>query len=312
MAFKFDFGSPVEDNLHRILAEQIDKALHQLTVVLPKDPAVAIYDARKRLKKSRSMLRLVRQGLEETAYQQEKTRLRDMGRQLAPARDAAAYGETLAKLVNDYATVLDVNAFAGLEQSLADYHRLKLVQVLEDGDTIPGLVSALKQLRDRIPTLTLIETDWAAISPNLKHLYRQGRKRMAIADESADACSGDLTASSHHFHEWRKRVKDLWYDLRLLRPLWPEMFKPWESEAHRLSSLLGDDHDIAELRQFLLSEPAPIEWDVAGLKLLLPLLLHRQGQLRQQTHSLGLRLYAESPKRYAKRIGAYWQATVDI
>jgi hypothetical protein len=43
------------------------------------------------------------------------------------------------------------------------------------------------------------------------------------------------------------------------------------------------------------------------LKLLLPLMKHRQGQLRQQAQDLGNRLFAEDPDAFSERMGTYWQ-----
>ena len=48
-------------------------------------------------------------------------------------------------------------------------------------------------------------------------------------------------------HEWRKRVKHLWYHHTLLRSLWPPVMEVTGDEAHALSDHLGDDHDLAVL-----------------------------------------------------------------
>lgn len=51
-----------------------------------------------------------------------------------------------------------------------------------------------------------------------------------------------------NLHELRKRTKDLLYELELLCCVWPEMIGPLVEQAHHLTDLLGDDHDLAVLR----------------------------------------------------------------
>ena len=42
-------------------------------------------------------------------------------------------------------------------------------------------------------------------------------------------------------------MKELWYHARLLEEAWPRMLKAQANEAHNLSDVLGDDHDLAVL-----------------------------------------------------------------
>ncbi len=45
-------------------------------------------------------------------------------------------------------------------------------------------------------------------------------------------------------HEWRKRVKDLWYHVTLLQDAWRPVMSALADEAHELSDRLGDEHDL--------------------------------------------------------------------
>jgi hypothetical protein len=76
-------------------------------------------------------------------------------------------------------------------------------------------------------------------------------------------------------------------------------------EAHRLSELLGDDHDLWVLREAL----SAMEDDVpAGLDPLLGAVDHRRTELERAAILLGQRLYAEKPGAFVRRIHHYWKA----
>jgi hypothetical protein len=298
MAYRFQPRSTVEANVRRILGEQLDKAQYQLTENFSYEPAAAIHDARKRLKKARSVLRLVRKAMDKDTYKYEKNTLRDTGRLLAPARDGEAYRETLADLTEHYASVLEDDAFAVLEEALMDHHLTLLRRLIDSDETMASVLNNLKDSRLRLKYLQLDKTRWDALHKGLRKIYRQGHERMQTAYEEV---------SDSAFHEWRKRVKDLWYDTRLLKSTWPPIMKAWETEAHQLSKYLGDDHDIAELRQFLLKHQNDNSLQDSHLKLLLPIMKHRQGQLRDKAKDLGQRLYAETADSFAERMATYWQ-----
>ena len=81
-------------------------------------------------------------------------------------------------------------------------------------------------------------------------------------------------------HEWRKRVKDLWYVLDILQPIRPAFTKRRGEEAHKLADDLGDDHDLAVLRQ-VLSDLEDRHGVHAARDVILPLIDRRRAELQQ-------------------------------
>lgn len=143
--------------------------------------------------------------------------------------------------------------------------------------------------------------NWRSVGPNLNRTYERGRKALKDAYRHP---------SDEGFHEWRKSVKDLWYHLRLLDPLWPGVMKALAAQAGSLADLLGDEHDLAVLRQTLAAEP-----DAFGtpgdVDAILELIGRRREELRADARLLGRRLYADKPAVFTDRLGAYWEAWHD-
>ena len=108
-------------------------------------------------------------------------------------------------------------------------------------------VAALADAAARARTLDLDRCDTDTLVAGSVRAYARGDKALAIAHDDT---------TTEHLHEWRKRAKDLWYHQRLLRDAWPELFKAQADAADRLTKLLGDDHDLAQLAEHLPDEPA--------------------------------------------------------
>jgi CHAD domain-containing protein len=53
------------------------------------------------------------------------------------------------------------------------------------------------------------------------------------------------------WHEWRKQVKYLRYQLKIVRRSWRTPLDSWRRDLNRLSDLIGLDHDLVELLQLL-------------------------------------------------------------
>ncbi|HET6870455.1 MAG TPA: CHAD domain-containing protein [Solirubrobacteraceae bacterium] len=291
MAYRLQPGESVPDGLRRCAREQLDQAIDQLSTRVTDDPVEAVHEARKSLKKARSILRLGRGALDSDQRRRDNAALRDAGRKLSAARDAEVMLEATDELAERFAGRVPQATFEAIRRHLA----------AERGESDAGLTGQvaeeLKAVRSRIDEWPSRKTGWKALEPGLKRSYARGR-------------AGFERARSHptaeNLHEWRKRTKDLWYHLRLLKPLAPGIVGGAAKEADKLSKLLGDDHDLAVLHATLDRGAGDLKVDVDAV---LALIDHRREQLQAEAVLLGQRLYAERPKAFVARMHRYWKAS---
>jgi CHAD domain-containing protein len=111
--------------------------------------------------------------------------------------------------------------------------------------------------------------------------------------------------SLESLHEWRKRVKDLWYHLRLLQPVCGRTARGQAKEAGRLADVLGEDHDLGVLSMTLDQIEHDVAVDVGALRGLID---YSRNELQAEAVCAGERLYAEKPKQFARRMHRYWKA----
>ncbi|MEN8128647.1 MAG: CHAD domain-containing protein [Pseudomonadota bacterium] len=296
MAYQFINTESVPQGIKRVVCEEIESAINELTDQQI-DPHEGVHQARKRFKKIRAILRLVRKDLGEV-YIQESPRFRDFGQKLSAIRDAEAMIETFDKLQERFKEQLGSDARAEVKDNLVK--RRQIVALEEEGleQRVGEVVAELRKARELVPFWPLINDGFSVLRPGLKKIYRSGRNRFAMAYQ-------DPTADN--FHEWRKRVKDLWYYSRLLQDLWPLLMDGYIESLHKLSEYLGDDHDLVVFKQLLIEQPEKIgsEQAVQTLKTLVD---ERQGELRASAEKIAPRIYAEKPTSFCIRIEAYWQA----
>ncbi|MGJ3245735.1 MAG: CHAD domain-containing protein [Elainellaceae cyanobacterium] len=297
MAYRLKPQETLEDGVKRIVKEQIDRAFKQLLDEFEHDRDEAIHDARKRFKKIRAALRLIRYELGDDSYQQENAYFRDMGKQLSHVRDAKVRIETLDDLQEHFNNLADVEIFNEARQALEAYYASTWEYLLGTQEAIAMAIQTLKDARERVDTWSIKGNDWSTIEGGFKKIYKQGYKGWHRLSEAPTA---------ENYHDWRKRVKYLWYHLSIMRPVWRNIIKEWADQVHHLASLLGDEHDLSVLRDFVLSEPRRLQ-DVSGLDALIALIDRRRDQLRSHAGFLGRRIYAEKPKAFAQRLGIYWE-----
>jgi len=287
--------SPTE-GLRRVALGRTEKALERLRGAEGDELAGAIHGARKDLKKLRGLLRLIRKELGKKGFKAENRRYRDAGRLLSGRRDAEVKLETLLDLRHRY----DLPAGAAeLWAGRLEAERDELAAATrgDDRGRIERATEAIAAGRDEIDRWSLRTDSWALVEPGLFRSYRDGRRALerAEADGSAESV-----------HQWRKRAKDLWYQLRLIEDAWPELLGATIDQTHELTELLGDHHDLAVLAEDLagrsdLGDRAPFEAAIAK----------RQGQLLDAALALGARLYAEKPEAFRRRIKRYWRTWRD-
>lgn len=293
MSLEFAPEETLGDGFARTSRELLLAAEQTLTEDAAANPARAVHAARKAIKKQRALLRLVRDAAPPKQRRRENAALRAAARRLSGSRDADVMIATLDELAERYAGQVPHPVFDTLRGRLqADR---PVFSDLSPGGP-EGLTAAdLAEVRTRIESWTLRGGDRRAITRGLNRTYRDGRAAMRTALR---------TPSDENLHAWRKRVKDLWYELRLLRGVCGEVAGGQAREAHRLADLLGDDHDLAVLRMTLLRS-AEIATDLDAV---LALIDHRREQLRREARLIGARVYAEPPKDFVRRMRRLWSA----
>jgi CHAD domain-containing protein len=284
-------AAPLAAELRRVAREQTEAALAQLE---GDADSGRVHDARKRVKKLRSVLRLARDPLGKRVYSQHQRTLRDTGRKLSAIRDADVLVRA-AEHLQGHVAPNGRHALSALQERL----------VLErDSLRAHSLHASVEAGREMLATLHGGIDEWRLgrighqdVVDAFGREYRNGRWAFAAARTSRQ---------DERLHEWRKRVKDLWHLLRLFSSLWPPVFKCWAAETHRLADLLGDDHDLAVLRGVLDRAEGKAARGNGALR---SAISARRRELQQEAIQLGDRIYAEPKRHIESRLQAYWRAS---
>ncbi len=302
---------PLPFAVRRVAVGQLARSTAGLTDrALDRDEA--IHQARKAMKRLRGLLRLVRDEVGEAAYKAENTMLRDTARRLAPVRDAKVTIDTLDELHRMYVGVLRKRAFSHTRTFLQARLDAARVEVVGDAQLLTDVVVNLNAARARFAAWNPlpdaprqsrraargVHDGYDAIGPGLARVYRRGRVAMRAAYR-------DGTPES--FHELRKRVKYLRYQLETIEPVWPELLGAHAARLDTLGELLGRDHDLFVLGE-LVRDHDEASADQRERTVLLALIHRTRLELQYEARPLGQSLYHESPGQFRARVGAYWEA----
>ena len=283
MAFGLRKDESVEKGLKRLLTKEVKSAAEKLG----QSPLTsgAVHAARKHIKKSRALLRLVQKDLRGVDGQTGQ-RLRTSGRSLSRLRDAGAMVATARELCQPHGEKLVMSACQLVSENLADHEaRLKHRHQLMAGAARKQLKSISRSVRH--PRVR--GTDDQALKRGVRRAYARAQREMQRVAKNSSASS---------FHEWRKRVKTLWYQLRVVSTRAPG-FRRLADQLKRLARQLGREHNLQVLQTYLeRRSSAPGKRTVARLTSLAEA---RQEQVRQATLRAGERLFADTPKNFVRR-----------
>jgi CHAD domain-containing protein len=170
------------------------------------------------------------------------------------------------------------------------------VQRAEKQKALAMAAKTIGAARRRVAQWPIKHDGFTTLRSGIKRAYQRGCRSLAQAVDQP---------SVEHFHEWRKQVKCLWYQVRFLQPIWPEMMEPFADELKALGESLSDDHDLALLREGVFAQAKRLD-DRTALEALVALIDQRRGELEVEANPLGARIYAEKPGAFVDRLQAYW------
>lgn len=288
-------GETLSAGVRRIATASIEGAASALRTGADA-PDEAVHEARKGLKRARALVRLARAGPGESRVRDEQGLLRDLGRELAAARDRRVLGDTLRGLAPD----VDEAAIRG---------RILEVSPPEDGPSSPGarrladpsmprLIESLSETAARVSTWPETVPGEAGAREGLRATREAGRRRMVTALEAV--ARGGVDADPP-LHRWRTRVKDLLYQLRLFAPAWPEVLGEEVERLDALADALGAHHDLSLAAAWLEAHEPELARAAAAA------LADRLSAARQAAVRLGPPSYEGDSGQLADRILARWR-----
>lgn len=297
--FRLRSGETVADGVRRTARGQLAASSAALAGAADRDElGEAVHSTRKSIKRVRAVLRLSRDALGAQTYEHENATMRTIAGRLSRARDAQVLIDTLRALEAE--VEITARTTERLHARLEDDRTREVAALADDGDIAVATQQALEEARARTAQWRLEPAGFGAVKPGLRRVYGRGRKRLhAACDEP----------SAENLHDVRKRVKDLWHAAELLHEAHPKRMKRIASDAHELSGLLGDHHDLSVLRDYAESNPQ-LFGDMASRQVLLTALDRRRDTLQERALELGRRLYRRSPKRFVKHVARGWDKRV--
>jgi CHAD domain-containing protein len=298
MAYRLERAESVIQGLKRIVRREMEAAaaplLNRKNRTGKKKPErdEAIHEARKSVKKTRAVLRLVRAELGDMQAR-ENAQLQDVSHRLSTFRDALVTVETFDDLKDKYKSETRQklrSVRAGLMK-----RRNQTAQIEDAAVILQGAGAALRNTAKRVDGWPLKTEEYAAIGPGFEETFRAGRKALARVRKDPRA---------ENFHELRKKIKDHWYHVRLLEGPLASM-SAYEKKLKDLEDWLGDDHNLVVLRETIMSDPEAYG-KPKDIDLVLQLIEKRQKKLRKRSLSLARRVYDRKPRAFNRRVERLW------
>ena len=291
MAFRLKSRESLPGGLKRVFCEQIDSALHCCQNPA-KQRGVTVHEVRKNLKRLRAAMRLAIGAVGKNCHAKEDRCVRQIGRLVSDLRDAQVRLQTFIQLRDKAKKNSKRQLFPRTEELL-------LLERESFSAAFAGwqrqAIPQLERLKARLTAWTLNDLNWKQICNAVCKIYRRGQRALVKTIDDPEP---------EHFHAWRKRVKDVWYELRILQPLNRTVLEEMAHDAEVLGELLGSEHDL----DFLLARLEKERGDAAfagELGQLQKLIGKRCKRLRCDALELGRRFYAEPSKAFAKRISIF-------
>lgn len=279
------------------LREGVRKLLTEAASLQPHTDDEWIHSARKRMKRIRAALRLQRAALGDSLYRAANKEVRDSARPLTPVRDAAVLVESLKQLTR---RIREQRYKAHADRA----RRLLLAELSSSrkrltGDAMRRSAARLNKVNQRLSIASPKATDTESARLGMKNIYRKGR--IACTDAKR-------RRSTEQLHEWRKQAKYLSNEATLMGKWFGRRLKKIRSRSQKLSTLLGEDHDLvllkAKLQQLrasglLIDGTAGDSFDRK--------IKRRREKLQSESFKLAKRLYRRSPDKFVAAIRRSFQ-----
>jgi CHAD domain-containing protein len=254
------------------------------------DSSELVHEARKTVKRMRALARMLRYQLGESEFRRANSLLRTAGRRLAGARDVEVRLATLEGLTARHPKALSAEGVERLRDRLIS-ERERSSQAVSPREVLDDIAD----MRRELASWNLADPDLSALAPGLRRIYREGRHRYARVEH-------ERALDPEHLHDWRKRVKALYYALDMIGASKVNGVRRAARRANRLGDVLGEEHDLGMLCAYVEGHREVFGPDDAARTELLKRIERRRKRLRKRALELGARLYRRRAGSFTRRV----------
>ncbi|HEY8304188.1 MAG TPA: CHAD domain-containing protein [Solirubrobacteraceae bacterium] len=256
--------------------------------------AKLVHEARKAIKRMRALARLLRGEMGDEQFHRVNSLLRESGRRLAASRDAEVRLATLSRLTTRHPKALALEGIGRLRAQL-EAERAQADVPAHGSTSRRQALDDVADMRRELSRWNLLDTDFRALAPGLRRIYREGRLRYERVERQR--------ARPKDLHDWRKRVKALYYALEMLGGANAKGTRRQTSRAEHLGEMLGEEHDLWMLALYVQEHPRALGEDDRAAETLAELIEKRRERLRERALAAGARVYADPPDEFTRRVG---------
>jgi CHAD domain-containing protein len=297
MAYRLKGDESVAQGLRRVAKKELEGAVEQLGQSRPPSDD-AIHEARKSVKKARAVLRLI-EADRGGGLGGSRKRLRTVNRALSRLRDADVMKEVLATLNRKNPRLFSEHTFARLQAQLTAHKEDATRTAIANG-SLKVAARELRKLRRAAKRWRPAHRRFAALGNGIEVTHRRGRRAMARAMKRQTGAE---------FHEWRKQIKALSYELRLIDCCSAALRKDTRA-LHHAETYLGDDHNVGVLCAYL-SLTHSLVYNPMELVRLRRAADRYQRSLRKKAVASVRAIYAVKPGVYRDRAKRWWKAWLE-
>lgn len=246
------------------------------------DPAAAVHALRKTLRRGRAMLSMIARELPKNERRAVRDALREARRGLGTTRDHAVAPETLGKLPlgeEDREVANRILATAGEA----------VPPLAEIEDLLKAGAKVAQEQADALAAALPPELDWSALVDGVRGIYDEARRNWKAAKRSKAA-----------FHAWRRRCKELVYQLDFIARYAGPRIAQLHAEMDGVTDTASSTVDLIMLREFVdtYAQGVPAE-NVGNLVSAIDAQL---GDLRKAARKASRDAFRDKPKAFAKRL----------
>jgi CHAD domain-containing protein len=274
-----------ESELRRALVSEFSAAsdaAREAAAKVDKGPQAAVHDYRKALRRARAVLSLVSDALPKSERRAVRRALQEARRALGSARDQAVAPETLAHLALGEVERETANAILAIaNNALPPVGDIK--QLLAEGAA--RAAAQVEALEAALPATI----EWSSVAKGVRSIYDAARRARRAGKRS-----------KRSFHTWRRRSKELTYQLELIAGYAGFQTSELHHEIEGVTDTQGPAVDLVMVRDFIRTYGDSVAPE--AFEQLITAVDAQLDDLMRDSRSAGREAFRRKPRRFARRL----------